>query len=82
MVAEQVIWNNDVFNDEFPELPREGGSLQSSEEEHNHFDNGYCRLNDRLGARIHDYGRYSSHSRFHSADSTTGHRRLCHEHER
>ena len=24
MVAEQVIWNNDVFNGEFPELPREG----------------------------------------------------------
>ena len=31
-------------------------SLRSSEEEHNHFDNGYCQLNDRLEARIHDYG--------------------------
>ena len=31
-------------------------SLQNSEVEHNHFDNGCCRLNDRLGAKIHDYG--------------------------
>ena len=30
-------------------------SSRSSEEEHNHFDNGCCRLNDRLGVKIHDY---------------------------
>ena len=39
-----------------PKSPREREAREVPRRKHNHFDNGCCRLNDRLGERIHDYG--------------------------
>ena len=82
MVAELVIWNNDVFNGEFPESPREREAREVPRR------NTIISTMDAVdwttdwewGSTIMDVN--SSHSWFHSADSTTGHRRLCHEQKR